>query len=59
MFQTKEQDKTSEKQLNETEISNLLDKEWKVMVIKIPADLRRMEEHTENFNRERQNIKKN
>ena len=29
MFQSKEQDKTLEKELNEVEISNLLDKELK------------------------------
>ena len=34
MFQMKEQHKTSEKGLHETEISNLPDKEFKVMVIK-------------------------
>ena len=35
MFQSKEQDKTSEKELNEMERSNLLDKELKAMVIKV------------------------
>ena len=35
MFQSKEQDKTSEKKLNEMERSNLLDKEFKAMVIKV------------------------
>ena len=35
MFQLKEQDKTSEKELNEMERSNLLDKELKAMVIKV------------------------
>ena len=39
MIQTKEQDKTPEKELNPMEINNLLDKELKVMVIKIIADL--------------------
>ena len=32
MFQTKEQDKTSEKELNEVEISILLDKELKYLL---------------------------
>ena len=58
MFQTKT-DKTSEKELNKTEISNLLDKESKVLVIKLLTELRRMEEHIENFNKEVENIKKN
>ena len=35
MFQTKEQDKTSEEELSKVEISNLPDKEFKVMTIKI------------------------
>ena len=53
MLQTKEQDKTSEKELNEMEISNLPDKELKVMVIKMLTKcMRRMEEHSENFNNE-------
>ena len=34
MSQMKEQDKTSEKELNETEISSLPDKGFKIMVIK-------------------------
>ena len=45
MFQTKEQEKTSEKDLNETEISDLSDKEFKIMVIKSLTELkRRMDE---------------
>ena len=34
MFQMKEPDKTPEKNLNERDVSNLPDKEFKVMVIK-------------------------
>ena len=34
MFQIKEQDKASEKKLNEIEISNLPNKEFMVMIIK-------------------------
>ena len=50
----KEQDKTSEKELNEVEISNLPDKEFKVTIIKMFTELRRrMDEHSENFNRVR------
>ena len=56
----KEQDKTSEKELNEIEISNLPDKEFKVMVIKMLTELRRrMDEYIENFNKEISNIKNN
>ena len=40
----KDQQKTSEKELNETEISRLSDKEFKVIVIKMLTELgRRME----------------
>ena len=35
MFQTKEQDKTTEEELSEVEISNLPDKEFKVMMKKM------------------------
>ena len=42
------------------EINNLLDKELKVMVIKMLTELRRrMNEHNENFNKETENIRKN
>ena len=40
MFQMKEQDKTLE-ELSEVEISNLLDKDFKVMIIKMLNELRR------------------
>ena len=40
-FQTKEQDQTSEKELNEIGISNLPAKELKLMVIKVLTDLGR------------------
>lgn len=42
MLRTKEQSKISEKDLNETEISELLDKESKIMVIKVLTKLIRM-----------------
>ena len=46
MFQKKEQDKNSEKELNKMEISNLPKKEFKVKIIKILTDIRRkMDEH--------------
>ena len=57
MFQTKEQDKTSEKELNEMEIS-IVPEEFKVMVIKMPNGLERtMGEHGKNFNKKTDNIK--
>ena len=59
MFQTKEQDKTTEKELNKMEVSNLPDKEFKVMVIKALMALeRRVDELSENFNKEIENIKR-
>lgn len=46
MFQTIAQDKTSEKELNKVEISNLPDKDLKVMIIKTLKELRkRMDEY--------------
>ena len=39
MFQIKEYNKTSVEGLNDMEISNILDKEFKVMVIKILNEL--------------------
>ena len=44
MYQTKEQDKTPEKQLNEVKISNLPEKELRIMIVKMIQDLgKRME----------------
>ena len=57
MLQTKEQG--LRKNLNETEISSLPDKEFKVMVKKMLTELgRRMDEHSENFSNETENIRK-
>ena len=54
MIQTKEQDKTSEKELNKAEINSVPDKEFKVMNIKMLNELWRiMDKHSENFNRVR------
>ena len=51
MFQMKKQDKTWNKELSEVEISNLPNKEFKVMIIKMLNKLRRrMDEHSENSN---------
>lgn len=43
MFQTRKQDKISEKELNEIETNNLPNKELKVIVIKVLTKLRRMD----------------
>lgn len=54
----KEQDKTSGRNLSEMEISKLPDKAFRVMVINMLAELRRINEYNENFNREIENIRK-
>ena len=61
MFQMKEQGKTPEKkELNKTEISNITDKEFNKIFIKMVKGLeRRVYELIENFNQERENVKKN
>ena len=59
MFQMKKQDKTWNKELSEVEISNLPNKEFKVMIIKMLTKCRRrMDEQSEKFNKELENIKK-
>lgn len=52
IFQAKEHGKTSEKGLNKLEVSNLLNKEFKIMIIKMLNELRRkMDEYNEKFNK--------
>ena len=59
MFWEKEQDKTSEKVLNEMELSDSSLKEFHVTVIKMFTKLRRkMDKHSENFHKETENIRK-
>ena len=41
MYQMKEQDNTPEKQLNEVEIGNLPEKEFRIMTVKMIQDLRK------------------
>ena len=41
MFQTKEQEKTPEEQLSEVEIGNLLEKEFRIMKVKMIQGLRK------------------
>ena len=62
MSQMKEQDKTPEKQLNEVEIGNLPEKEFRIMVVKMIQDLRksmeaRIEKMQEMFNKDREELK--
>ena len=38
-YQTKEKDETLEKQLNEVEIGNLPEKEFRIMIVKMIQDL--------------------
>ena len=62
MYQMKEQDKTPEKQLNEMEIGNLPEKEFKIMIVKMIQDLgKRMEAKIEKmqemFNKDLEELK--
>ena len=57
MLQMQEQDKVPE-ELSELEISSLLNKEFKVIIINGLKELeRRTNEHNENFNKELENIR--
>ena len=51
MSQMKGQDKTPEKQLNEVEIGNLPEKEFRIMIVKMIQDLR-MEKMQEMFTKD-------
>ena len=44
MYQMKEQDETPDKQLNEVEIGNLPEKEFRIMTVKMIQDLRKRTE---------------
>ena len=57
IHQMKEQDKTPEKQLNEVEIGNLPEKEFRIMIVKMIQDLRKrmqakIEKMQEMFNKD-------
>ena len=55
-----DQDKTQEEELSELEIGNLPNKEFKVMILKMIKELRRrMDEHSEKFNKELEDIENN
>ena len=61
-YQMKEQDKTTEKQLNEVEIGNVPEKEFRIMIVKMSQDLRkRMEANIkkmqEMFNKDLEELK--
>ena len=50
----KKKKKPAEKELGKTVISNLSDEDFKVVVIKMLAELRRkIDKHSENFSREK------
>ena len=56
LFQTKEQENFLKKQLNETKINNLPDKEFKTLIIRMLTELgKRIDEQNENFNKELEN----
>ena len=60
MSQMREQDKIIAKDLNKMEISNMPDREFQVMVIKILTGLEKtVEDLSETLNKEIENIKKN
>ena len=63
MYQMKEQHKTPEKQLNEVEICNLPEKQFRIMIVKMIQDLgKRMEAKIETmkemFNKDLEELKK-
>ena len=62
MYQMKEQDKTPEKKLNEVEISNLPEKEFRIMIVKMIQDLgkkmeAKIEKTQEMFNKDLEELK--
>ena len=59
MFQTKEQDKSSETDLKEMDISDLHNKEFNITIIRMLTEVSgAIHEQSENFNKEIENIKK-
>ena len=62
MHQMKEQDKTSEKQLNEVEVGNLPEKEFRIMIVKMIEELgkrteAKIEKMQEMFNKDLEELK--
>lgn len=59
MSKMKEQEKITPREVNTTEISNMLGRECKVMVIKILTGLQKIvEDFSETPNKDKENIKK-
>ena len=57
--QMKGQDKTPEKQLNEAEVGNLPEKEFRIMILKMIQDLgKRMKKMQEMFTKDLENHRK-
>ena len=56
MFKTKKQDKTQKKSLM-IKISEVPDKEFKIIIIKMLTKLRRVDKHSESYNNEIENTK--
>ena len=64
MYQIREQDKTQEKQLNEGEVGNLPEKEFRIMIVKMIQDPgKRMEAKVEKmkemFNKDLEELRTN
>ena len=64
MYQMKEQDKTPEKLLNELEVGNLPEKEFRIMIAKMIQDLgkrmaARIEKMQEMFNKDLEELRTN
>ena len=62
MYQMKEQDKNPGKQLNEVEIGNFPEKEFRIMIVKMIQDLEKrmeakIEKMQEMFNKELEELK--
>ena len=62
MFQMKKQDKTPGKQLNEVQLSNLPEKEFRIMIVKMIQDLgkrrqAKIEKMQEMFNKDLEELK--
>ena len=62
IYQVKEQDKTPEKQLNEVDIGNLPEKEFRIMIVKMIQDLgirmeAKIEKMQEMFNKDLEELK--
>ena len=63
LYQMKEQDKTPEKQLNEVEISNLPEKQFRIMIVNMIQDLgnrmgAKIEKMQDMFNKDLEELQK-